>query len=570
MSGKNKAIILLLVTALLLSGCVRAETGQSSEITEASGVSDIPCESEVSEESDVSDAVGEVVTYEYDDEGNPIKEFHCDADGNVGYYCEFSYSGKRLSCMTVYTSDGEPTCKTQYVYDGYRLEKTHLFDNKDNLVKITFYDGDGNVDYYTECVGIGIIETNRKADGTIISTVEPLYSEGYYSFLLMSEYDENGVAFAQTVLKHDMGDRTVVMKYEFEDRHEVKLTAMGGVFFDKTVYSYVKEYDGGQLSCLTWYDRNGAEKLRREYGDGRAVKDIYKNADGSVGGYAVISEWNDDNQPISAKLYDPDNAHIGKTEYVYGEDGRLTCEKTYDLGGHKIKEMTLTYEGYGRLSTTDEKRFDKNGLQTYGVSCSYEDVIDVVSEFDDRGKLVKCSAYRFDGELENYVLRDYYENGNPKKDLCYNADGELIGEIDYDINGNKTESASYNDGSYTGGYKSEYSAEGLLIREITLDANKNVQWTCEHKYIETDGIRSKTEYNADGQKVYYIEYAVDDDGNWKEAHRYEYKDGELICHTVMEEVDGITIYNVYDANGELVRKYYYDESGYCGTPIVIQ
>ncbi len=582
MSDKNKAIVLLFtaVLALLFSGCGRGETGQSSEITDISVVSDISCESEasegadfsdVSEESDVSDEVGDNVTYEYDDAGRPIREFYCDADGNMEYYREFSYSVKGLSQINSYAPDGKQLGIIDYIYDGNRLEKTCEFGADNKVTKIMFYNQEGNVDHYTEYTNDNgeATEVSRRADGTLLASFEFLYSESYYSFLLMSEYDENGVVTAKTVLKHDLGDRTVVMKYEFEDCREVRLTAMGGVFFDSIVYSYVKEYDGDQLSCLTWYDRDGAERLCREYGGGRAVKDVYKNADGSVDSYAVISEWNGENQPVSARLYAPDGTHIGSTGYVYGEDGRLTCENTYDSDGHKIKEITLAYEGYGRLSDCVENRFDKNGLQTYGLNRFYEAMMDTVSEFDDRGKLVKYSIYNFGGELMNYVLSDYYENGGLRKELGYSADGVLVGETDYNINGKRTENAYYRYGSYVGGHRFEYSAEGLLIREIVLDANEGIQSTVEYKHFETDGIESETEYNADGQKVRYIEYVKDSDGSWQETHWYKYKDGVLVSHTSSEEVDGRTIYSVYDSDGEVVSKYYYDESGYCGTPIII-
>ncbi|MBE6714387.1 MAG: hypothetical protein E7575_03750 [Ruminococcaceae bacterium] len=51
-------------------------------------------------------------------------------------------------------------------------------------------------------------------------------------------------------------------------------------------------------------------------------------------------------------------------------------------------------------------------------------------DYNDEGKLIKSSTYDIEGNLTSYTETFYDENGNADKKVWYNADGEMIREME--------------------------------------------------------------------------------------------------------------------------------------------
>ncbi len=51
-------------------------------------------------------------------------------------------------------------------------------------------------------------------------------------------------------------------------------------------------------------------------------------------------------------------------------------------------------------------------------------------DYNDEGKLIKSSTYDIEGNLISYTETFYDENGNADKKVWYNADGEMIREME--------------------------------------------------------------------------------------------------------------------------------------------
>ena len=129
----------------------------------------------------VDGSVGEVYEYEYDRNGNLLKETWYRDDGGYNIYeydeagnliIDASYSADGYYCISEHYDDWFVSKTTWYNADG-SISEVYEYDRSGNLVKYTDYNADGTINFYEiiEQDGNGnYVRTRYGADGTMMQT----------------------------------------------------------------------------------------------------------------------------------------------------------------------------------------------------------------------------------------------------------------------------------------------------------------------------------------------------------------------------------------------------------------
>ena len=182
------------------------------------------------------------------------------------------------------------------------------------------------------------------------------------------------------------------------------------------------------------------------------------------------------------------------------------------------------------------------------VSCEFNKKKNHLDELNLNGK-VKLVTYEIYSAVEEF--------GEPIRDKF-----EKRIEDFFDENGLYTKKNGYDsDGKKLFGRRYKYDDDGNLVEEINYDINGLAQ-TWKDKY-DNDGNKIESNvYDKDREPISKIKFKYDDDGNKVEENMYEIN-GELIAKFQFKyDDDGNRVEeNSYDKNGELYlkRNYKYDE-----------
>lgn len=109
------------------------------------------------------------VSYEYDEDGNLVKESHYDEDGALQEAYEYNRNGL-LTKINYYNPDGTFWKVEEYDENGY-------------LVRQNFYDPDGVFDFYW------ISEYDENGNAVLKKEYD---ADGEFTYYYINEYDENG------------------------------------------------------------------------------------------------------------------------------------------------------------------------------------------------------------------------------------------------------------------------------------------------------------------------------------------------------------------------------------------
>lgn len=197
----------------------------------------------------------------------------------------------------------------------------------------------------------------------------------------------------------------------------------------------------------------------------------------------------------STATYDyDDNGLLNKTFY-FGKDGKMTGWDTnynYDDNGNELVHIQYDTEG-NALNFTSR-------------------------EYDDEGRVTKYTQYDKSGEVIQSTEYQYTtdDKGNLIKTLCFDQDGKLGQEVEYDDHGQKSrdiyywseESTAYYD------YKNEYDAAGnniktsIYVRYYSADEEPALESYNEMKYDEHGNMIALDHYDATGKLEFHydIEY----------------------------------------------------------------
>ena len=457
----------------------------------------------------VTDRLGNITTFEYDEQGLLAKEI--------------SPSG-----TTVYTYDNVGRVKTVLVGSGSSITKSNAtqyveYEYSDNgrTVKLIYgglYETTYNLTAWGEVVAVSDGAGNsRKYEYDSIGRTKAFY-DGYGE---KTEYDYNAVGRIEKITYPDGTYRS----YEYNELYQVtKATDGEGTFFEGT------------------YNRDGlliAEKARPGIDKEYRYDKLGRIVEVKTGG-DVTEKYSYTTKGRTVTFTD------GKgSDYVYSYDefGRLVAEKnrldgvqnyTYnenaDFAGKKDFEGNMTAVSYD--SKTRTKR------------TQYADGTESVIVYDACGNILSAT------------------NESGTVTYIYNKAGKLIKQTDgktgdtlnytYDKAGRRTRLSNQNrDITYT------YGKNGEILSQKDTKQNLAVSYIYDKCGRETErrfanGVVQKTRYDKAGRTVSIAQYAKN--GNLISGEAYVYDEQGRRSHTVSDK-GFVTIYK-YDNQSRLQTVYY--------------
>lgn len=561
-----------------------------------------------------TDREGNVTTYTYDKQNRKTSETN-----SIGTKTEYVYDafdnvleekvtadGKTVTKKNVYDGAGRLTeAGNELAQDGSSLNRRrYAYDNRGNVVKETFEDGESQKTYAYDRVG-NLTEESYYVSGEKIYTYTNEYDrlnrlvltrdeqgrEKRYEYtvtgLLEKEIDIRG---QETVYTYDAMDNLIrvtepmgaelTFTYDSLGNKTSQTDAKGNTTFfeyDKegnilreiyadntsTSYAYdknnrvIKVTDALGNDILYEYDKNDNQtavtdgrgnKTRYEYDSlSRLVKEI--DADGGEYIYAY------DGLSRVIKERDADGGYI---TYGYDNKGRVTVERDCYGNGR-----LYSYDALDRVaSETDEKG--------NGITYEYDAFGNVTKVTDTQGG-ISSYAYDTDGNLTNYTdpLGNKYEYG-------YDEFGRRTSETDplgnstyceYDYYGNVIRAVDGNGNvtSYTydanGNMTEETNAIGYASKVIYDNMNRPLeiqnQWVDENRGIDR-WQSTAYRYDALGRVIKEVsgDHVKDADQENVKAKRFEYDEaGNQVAKT--EEDGSRTTYDYTCLN--LLREVTYED-----------
>lgn len=218
-------------------------------------------------------------------------------------------------------------------------------------------------------------------------------------------------------------------------------------------------------------------------------------------------------------------------DWTFNPYGEITEVKFYDTKGNFVSKVTRTYDKYHRKIS--ERKYDKDGVIMYSTDYLYDDnkktmcqksfndVKKLIEQYDyDYGKR-KCVHSEFEEEKlvrKTYSLLDI--KGYVVNSLVYNADSMLLGKetFSYFDNGKVKNHLIYFADTVTLAEEYTYNVKEEVICHIKYDMGNNIISETYTKYANDNKTvieETKKEKNMDG----YIQ---------KCSHTYEYNDKGLL------------------------------------------
>lgn len=241
---------------------------------------------------------------------------------------------------------------------------------------------------------------------------------------------------------------------------------------------------------------------------------------------------------LSEAVFDDCDGTPARTMFEYDEAGRLSVQTTEDAD----------YYGMGPLYERVEFEYDEHGellrKRVYDeTTCT--SMTEYVNTYDDAGHLIRSDSYR-DGELSESQTCIYENDVLTRAEFIYRSEysTNTIVEI-YDEQGNviRSETTAEFGGSAATGI-TEYFYDGDKLTEWKDDEGRRTVFS----YDASGQLEKSTFYTAPETMDSYREFTY---GKGTETETQYTPDGALITRVV----------STYDANGNLTKEEYYNESG---------
>lgn len=327
----------------------------------------------VSEDAGV---LAEIAEYEYDGNGNLIKEsYDYNADGMPDEVYEYNSDGNITNEYYEYDADGVIDETYKYEYDA----------NGNEIKSLADYDNDGTPDR--------------------ISTYE---------------YDSNGNRTRRSIDKDGDGSLDEVYEYKYDDNG------------NRLKESYDKEADGTPDRIYeSEYDSNGNQIKRSSDRNADGNPEQVNTYEYDDNGNRIKQSRDDDNdgtpEQVDTYEYD-DNGNLTKSSFV-SRWGASFYEYEYDDNSNKIKE---SISRGGTIQSTKEYEYDSNGNQIKesfdkGGDGTLDDI--KAYEYDSNGNKIKESRDKdADGTPDKIYKYEYDSNNNLIKE---SRDNDGDGVYDY-------------------------------------------------------------------------------------------------------------------------------------------
>lgn len=450
------------------------------------------------------------------------------------------------------TSEEEQFTIVEHKDDNGNITKTETFDKDGTLIGYVTYEYHANgkmklQEQYERGVIISHVEYNENEDvtrqnsyenGKIHSyTINTYYDSGKihtYSFYqkdrlrIYNEYIEN--CAYQT---DSLGNKTPIPikgeTYSYDEEGNITSSVLSENYENGNEKRTERRNSAGKPYRITEYRENGT--LLRE------TKYSYENNDESVLLQYTVSEYYESEPPQEDKEQDkkPDNEEEAVSP---------------------VKKSELTYDANDNL--IGKELYNENGILTYKENLSFDHT-------HPNQTFRRRDVYR--------TIKEYYETGEIKKELCYNIQKELIRQEQFLADGTTTYeySLQFNDndelerihmfkieadGSHV---EQEFDGNNMLLRKETKTFFASGEEKSEeiYDYSEEDGtIRHYhfTEFYENGKdkKVSAIDYEFgvkqrvsteefDENGQQKSKLHEDYRDGVLYDKTLWEFEDGLVV-----------------------------
>ena len=239
--------------------------------------------------------------------------------------------------------------------------------------------------------------------------------------------------------------------YKDAAKYEESFFTESGAFTGKR---YVEYYKNGDMKLEKEYDAKGNSTLLREYSENGIIlvneSSVY-SASGKLLEYSYekISE-NDVILKNERVKYDESGKVIEKFLAEYDSDGNVVLDE-------RIENGVLTYkysaEYYGKEKIKKEESYQNDGISVRKRIAEYDKDGRTLYQYDlDENKTLDHKIetyvrYRYNsaGEVVYFenkmpggdkMVEEYYDNGQPKKQLQYDREGNLVHSSMWDENGN--------------------------------------------------------------------------------------------------------------------------------------
>jgi len=262
-----------------------------------------------------------------------------------------------------------------------------------------------------------------------------------------------------------------------------------------STWTFYNEY--GDIKSEISYKNGKKSGLTITYGDS-CFKILEENFIGDIKQNFTTYYYDEKGNKKWKEINFIDNVAEGKG-FEYAKDGRIITLIFYKKGTLVGKEPINRYDKTNKKTETWKKFFDDGKLKE---EARYKNDLlsGYLKEYDQKGKLINATLYidgvpqSFIEELANLDIRkEYYDNGNIKKEGIYDIIGKENGLFKYYNKKGKIE-------------KTEIYKHGVLIARGLIDEEGRKQDYWEEYYLEPEGqLKSKGKYK-DGKKIEDWEY----------------------------------------------------------------
>jgi hypothetical protein len=249
-----------------------------------------------------------------------------------------------------------------------------------------------------------------------------------------------------------------------------------------------------------------------------------------------------------------ENSDSSSTNYSYDANDNITYHAE---GSSYVRD---DYYGSDWSSETYDYDTDHNVLRCYyrtGHSNRYESSesgYSVEYDYNDREQQIKITGYNEDGTISGWSDSIFDEHGQLIEQASYSADGSLTAVSGYAYNerGDRIESLTTKaDGTrYGNSYDYRYNAQGQLLQAITYDLSGNISGGWQKRYDSRGNLLQSSNISRGGFVSSKARYDYDSQGQLLQLQVLGPK------HTMVLLQD-----NRYDAEGHLLGGRTYQTDG---------